>query len=1298
MSGNRPSGARSVVLSLSLLVLASGGALAASDARLGTTSSDAAATSESSPASGLVVGEVVTGGSTGSDEFVEIYNASSVPIDLAGSELVYVTASGSTVTRKATWAAALVLDPGRRLLLANSLGRYASVADVIYTGGLSSTGGTLVLRALGGPPTDALGWGNATNAFVETRPAQAPPAGSSVERLPGGADGNWYDTNDNLLDTHEEGAPVPQNLAAPSAPAPGPTAPGASTGEGTQPPPDPSTTGPSDGPRASEAVSFPPTPTEVSSAEPTPVLSTDPPSDPTAPVASPSGTPRPTLPSLTPSPPETSPVATATSSTAPATATLAPTEDPVFTTPVPTDAVPPSPSATAIASEPPATASVTPVPTASVSATATASTDSTADPSSAPERLPIISARSLPGGTRVNVSGVLTTPAGLFEAGTGAFIQDGTGGIALHLRSADWPLLSVGSTVLATGTVESRYGQTTLRLAGAADISLSDEVGGVEPIDVQTGAAAEPVEGLLIRVRGLIVGGPKRLSDGFAVDLDDGTGRLRVLAAAGSGILPDDLHRGVDVELIGVLGQRDSSGSGTSGYRLYLRSAEDVVRLDPDPTPTASPRPTPRQTPRPTPRPTPLPRATPTPRSTPSPRPTIRPSATPTPPVSGPIPIGEARAMPVGSEVRVRGVITVEAGRLLGERTFVIQDDSAGVCVRIEGDGPYETWPRGDVVEVLGRVADPYGNLEVRAGDRTRISVLGSRQLPGVRRVSTESLGEAVEGSLVRLVGVITSVKGGSGGSVSLSVEDDAGEAKVFVHGTMGYDRGRLERGQTLAAAGVAGQRASGRGRPDGYRIWPRDAADLVVVRDAQPSPQPGDGSGPGKTPRPSLLPRATPRRGDRTGSTDPTIPIARAARTSGDEVTVVGVVTAPLGLLDADGRRVTIEDSSAAILVRLPDGIRAHVGERLRVTGKVDTYYGAPQLAAEDAPRVLGRTTPQPRPVARSPIPAGLEWALVRVTGRIESTRKYGASWRSELAVAGGTIPLSGGERSGVDATDVGEGQQATVVGIVRRAYPTASDQRLALIPRSRRDIVIRGAPAVEGAAVSGTGTGDDTRGSPDGTGPSGSGSAGSSGGGSPAGSSRADGRAETAAHGGPLDVDLADLSSHLGRLVRVGGLITRLSGRDITLDDSTARALVRLPAAADPIARLLEVGQPINAVGRVARSQAGRFEVRVKDAATVARVGDLGELVPVMTPSPDPSSVAGARVAPTLGDIGSDGSDAAGGSSPVVLAFAALVAAALATGTLSPHGRQLLRAWLSRRRLGQRLAEDERPAPRDA
>ncbi|MEO5939876.1 MAG: lamin tail domain-containing protein, partial [Candidatus Limnocylindrales bacterium] len=171
------------------------------------------------PVSTLVISEVETGGASASDEFAELANAGSTAVDLIGLEVVYVTSTGSTVTRKASWAASRVLDPGRHLLIANTAGIHAGAADATYSGGFAAAGGSLVLRPIGGTPIDAVGWGDATNTFVEGVVAPAPAAGSSIERRPGGAGGNGIDTNDNVAD-FAAAVPNPQNVSMPPAPDP----------------------------------------------------------------------------------------------------------------------------------------------------------------------------------------------------------------------------------------------------------------------------------------------------------------------------------------------------------------------------------------------------------------------------------------------------------------------------------------------------------------------------------------------------------------------------------------------------------------------------------------------------------------------------------------------------------------------------------------------------------------------------------------------------------------------------------------------------------------------------------------------------------------------------------------------------------------------------------------------------------------------------------------------------------------------------------------------------------------------
>ena len=169
---------------------------------------------------GLVVAEVVTGGVSASDEYIEIANAGATTTDLTGLEVAYASSAGTTAAKKVAWTSSLPVAPGQHVLLANASGVYASLADAVYSGGVAATGGSIVLRATGGAVVDAVGWGDATNAFVEGTAAPAPAAAQSIERRPGGADGNSLDTNNNASDFVVNATPVPQGLTAGPGPSP----------------------------------------------------------------------------------------------------------------------------------------------------------------------------------------------------------------------------------------------------------------------------------------------------------------------------------------------------------------------------------------------------------------------------------------------------------------------------------------------------------------------------------------------------------------------------------------------------------------------------------------------------------------------------------------------------------------------------------------------------------------------------------------------------------------------------------------------------------------------------------------------------------------------------------------------------------------------------------------------------------------------------------------------------------------------------------------------------------------------
>jgi hypothetical protein len=776
----------------------------------------------------------------------------------------------------------------------------------------------------------------------------------------------------------------------------------------------------------------------------------------------------------------------------------------------------------------------------------------------------------MPDGARATVQGTLTAALGALEGGRTSFIQDDSGGIALYLDAVVANPVAAGAVVLASGEVGSRYGQRTLRIS-ESDLLLVRWADLPPALGTTTGSANEPLEGRRLDIRGTVIESPSSLSDGLGLMVDDGTGPLRVIVA------PDALDSlspiaGSTVRVLGPLGQRDSSGTGTAGYRLYATLPGELELALP--TPSSSPTPSP--TTPPTPSPTPSPTATPG--ATPSPSPSAAPSSSPTPtadPSPASVTIAAARAMAVGADVRVRGVVVAEAGRLGTPPLFAIADATGGIVVRLPDS--VVAPPRGMLLEVSGRIADPYGQVELRpvAG---AIADLGTSDLPAPARLSPAAIGEGTEGRLVMVSGTITvSATRATSGDISFTIGDGAGATlAVRADASAGLDRATFRKGVRGTFTGFIGQRASRKGRLDGYRLWLRDASDVAL-----------DAAGPSASPRPSRTPSAPP-----TPST-----IAKARVGIGRVVTVEGVLTVDRTLLDTTGRRTIVEDGSAAIEVYLPasdDTLR--LGQVVRVTGTVGRAWNAPRLKAERV-AIIGARQPVAH-VLRGRPSAATEWLLVRVSGTVVEVHRSGDRWTAELETAGGRIPVQGLAGSGIPSTALIEGRPATITGIIKRPYPTAKDRRFSIVPRRASDVAL--GPASRSSAA---------------TGPSAS---------HPLGGSPEDAGGESAQR--VIDVDLRDLALNAGRLVRVGGLVTTVEQGRFQLDDGTAVRVVRLEGGAATFSARLRPGDALNATGT---PEAGDPPVLVvSDPAAIELAGDL-----VVGPVAVVSGSKGGDGGPTLG-----------------------------------------------------------------
>jgi Lamin Tail Domain len=153
---------------------------------------------------GVRINEVQTAGAAGAaDEFVEIVNTCSASRSIDGFKLAYRAASGTTDVDFVTFTGT-TLAGGAHYVCGQTA--YSGTADVRYAAaGMAAAGGGLALLDASGASVDAVGWGNATNVYVQVAAAPAPGSGQSIQRLPDG-----HDSGNNASDFTIGASPTPR--------------------------------------------------------------------------------------------------------------------------------------------------------------------------------------------------------------------------------------------------------------------------------------------------------------------------------------------------------------------------------------------------------------------------------------------------------------------------------------------------------------------------------------------------------------------------------------------------------------------------------------------------------------------------------------------------------------------------------------------------------------------------------------------------------------------------------------------------------------------------------------------------------------------------------------------------------------------------------------------------------------------------------------------------------------------------------------------------------------------------------
>ena len=171
--------------------------------------------------------------------------------------------------------------------------------------------------------------------------------------------------------------------------------------------------------------------------------------------------------------------------------------------------------------------------------------------------------RSYSVGTVVTFDGVVSVPPSLL--GKRVMYVAGSG-IQLYLSSGEFPGVGVGDRVTVTGELGEYAGEMRVKLSSADALVVHGVGPSPVSVEVKTGGVGELLEGQLVKISGSVVD-----PSGSTFYVDDGSGRVRIVVKASTGIQKPRTATGTIVNVVGVVSQTKS------GYRILPRFQDDIV-------------------------------------------------------------------------------------------------------------------------------------------------------------------------------------------------------------------------------------------------------------------------------------------------------------------------------------------------------------------------------------------------------------------------------------------------------------------------------------------------------------------------------------------------------------------------------------------------------------------------------------------------------------------------------------------------------------------------------------------------
>lgn len=144
--------------------------------------------------SGIVISELSMGSAaSATEEFVELYNNSSTSVSMANWSIYYRSATGTSYSKKASFATGSTLQPHSFFLVSTN-----KPSDLTLISGMSQTGGVVEIRDDKNSVMDRVGYGNAS--LSNGKPAVAVQSGESMYRQYDSPNTQMINTGDNFSD------------------------------------------------------------------------------------------------------------------------------------------------------------------------------------------------------------------------------------------------------------------------------------------------------------------------------------------------------------------------------------------------------------------------------------------------------------------------------------------------------------------------------------------------------------------------------------------------------------------------------------------------------------------------------------------------------------------------------------------------------------------------------------------------------------------------------------------------------------------------------------------------------------------------------------------------------------------------------------------------------------------------------------------------------------------------------------------------------------------------------------------